>query len=83
MSHDVFFPLPVPLTLAEVTDLSGARLAGTPEDVERLGAKRILGVGTLDTAGPDDLAFCDSFLFAEKLGSVQAGAVITSERFAG
>ncbi|MFG1300250.1 UDP-3-O-(3-hydroxymyristoyl)glucosamine N-acyltransferase [Xanthobacter sp. V3C-3] len=82
MSHDVFFPLPAPLTLAEVAELSGARIAGDAATVEQLGTHQIRGVGTLDTAGHYDLAFCDSFLFAEKLGSVQAGAVITSDRFA-
>lgn len=83
MSHDLFFPLPEPMTLAEVASVSGARLvASNPEEAAAFGARRILGVGTLETAGPDELAFCDSFLFAEKLGNVRAGALITSERFA-
>lgn len=83
MSHDVFFPLPQPLTLAEVASIAGARIAGDSDDVRAaLGARHIRGLGTLDTAGPDDLAFCDTFLFAEKLGAVRAGAVITSDRFA-
>ncbi|MFG1179456.1 UDP-3-O-(3-hydroxymyristoyl)glucosamine N-acyltransferase [Xanthobacter versatilis] len=83
MSHDVFFPLPAPLTLAEVAALSGARLAVADEaQAAELGARTITGVGTLETAGPDELAFCDTVQFAEKLGTVRAGAVITAERFA-
>ncbi|MEP9353608.1 UDP-3-O-(3-hydroxymyristoyl)glucosamine N-acyltransferase [Xanthobacter sp. KR7-65] len=83
MSHDLFFPLPEPMTLAEIASVSGARIAAASAEEEALfGARRIRGLGTLETAGPDELAFCDTFLFAEKLGSVRAGAVITSERFA-
>lgn len=83
MSHEVFFPLPVPMTVAEVAALSGAHLTAPSEaDVEAFGARRITGVGTLETAGPDELAFCDTFLFSEMLGATRAGAVITSDRFA-
>ncbi|MFS8038023.1 UDP-3-O-(3-hydroxymyristoyl)glucosamine N-acyltransferase [Xanthobacter sp. AM11] len=83
MSQQVFFPLPAPLTLAEVAALGGARIAApSPAEAETLGQRRIVGVATLETAGPEELVFCDTFLFAEKLGTTRAGAVITSERFA-
>lgn len=78
MSHKAFFPLPAPLTLAEVSAISGAQI----RDGADTAGVTIGGVASLDVAGPSDLAFCDTFLFSEKLATTQAGAVITSERFA-
>lgn len=82
MSHKAFFPLPAPLTLAEVATISGARILDGAADAAVLSARTISGVASLDVAGPQDLVFCDTFLFAEKLAGVHAGACITSERFA-
>lgn len=82
MSHKAFFPLPAPLALADVCAISGAQIVGDDAARTELAALKISGVASLDVAGPADLTFCDTFLFAEKLATSQAGAVITSERFA-
>jgi len=79
MSQLPFFPLPEPLSLAAVAERSGARLAPAP--AAAVGGL-IHGVATLDTAGPEDLVFCDSADFADRLATTRAGACITSERFA-
>ncbi len=83
MNLPVFFPLPEVLTLKAVAELSGARIF-VPEgmDLPEIEQRLIHGVGALDTAGPDELIFCDSPAFAEKLAETQAGVCITSERFA-
>lgn len=83
MSEPVFFPLPEPLTLAAIATLCGAQLRPKDgEDVEVVGTRLLRGVATLETAGPDELAFCDTPQFADKMASSRAGACITSERFA-
>ena len=61
-----------------MAERSGARLAAGDA-----AGSLIRGVATLDTAGPEDLAFCDSADFANRLATTRAGACITSERFAG
>ncbi|MFG1479343.1 UDP-3-O-(3-hydroxymyristoyl)glucosamine N-acyltransferase [Xanthobacter sp. V4C-4] len=82
MSQTSFFPLPVPLSLAAVAELCGARLTVLGGADDQVAERRISGVATLDAAGPDDLVFCDTLQFAEKLGTTRAGVCITSERFA-
>ncbi|MEP9347578.1 UDP-3-O-(3-hydroxymyristoyl)glucosamine N-acyltransferase [Xanthobacter sp. KR7-225] len=82
MSQTAFFPIPPPITLAEVARISGARLAGDGAAVAAWGARTITSVASLDVAGPQDLAFCDTFLFADRIATTGAGACITSERFA-
>lgn len=79
MGQTSFFPLPDPLSLAAITEVSGARLGSSEGEVA---ARLIRGVATLETAGPDDLVFCDSPQFASKLATTRAGACITSERLA-
>ena len=76
-----FFPLPAPLTLADIAQVGNARLAET-DPAGSAAELRIDGIGTLDTAGPTDLAFCDAPAYAAKLSTTRAGACITSERFA-
>lgn len=77
MSEPAFFPLPTPLSLAEVAALSGASLhqAGDPD-------RQIRGVGPLADAGPADLAFFDSPRYVEAFRASRAGACITTERLA-
>ncbi|MFG1358184.1 UDP-3-O-(3-hydroxymyristoyl)glucosamine N-acyltransferase [Xanthobacter pseudotagetidis] len=82
MSQTAFFPRPAPITLAEVAKISGARLAGDGAAADAMAARTISSVASLDAAGPQDLAFCDTFLFAGRLATTRAGACITSERFA-
>ncbi len=83
MNSPAFFPLPEALTLKAIAELSGSRIS-VPEgaDPAEFEQRLIHGVGALDTAGPDDLIFCDSSAFAERLADTQAGVCITSERFA-
>ncbi len=83
MTQTTFFSLPEPLTLEAVAELSGARLVNPSSagDAQR-SEQRIRGVATLETAGPEDLVFCDTVQFAEKMGTTRAGACITAERFA-
>ncbi|MGU3494060.1 UDP-3-O-(3-hydroxymyristoyl)glucosamine N-acyltransferase [Xanthobacteraceae bacterium A53D] len=78
MTEPAFFPLPAPLTLAEVASLSGARLlkdGGRADLVVR-------GVGTLADAGPDDLAFFDAPRYLPDFRASRAGVCITSEKLA-
>ncbi|GGF83899.1 UDP-3-O-acylglucosamine N-acyltransferase [Azorhizobium oxalatiphilum] len=78
MTEPAFFPLPSPLSLAEVATLSGARLAraGASADLE------VRGVGTLADAGPHDLAFFDSPRYLGDFRASRAGACITNEKLA-
>ncbi len=78
MSEPAFFPLPSPLSLAEVAALSGARLLPAPD----ADGRQIRGVGPLTDAGPSDLAFFDSPRYVEAFRASRAGACITIERLA-
>lgn len=83
MNLPIFFPLPEVLTLKALAELSGSRLL-VPEGADQTEVEQrlIRGVGAMDSAGPDELIFCDSPAFADKLSQTQAGVCITSERFA-
>ncbi|WP_234052239.1 MULTISPECIES: UDP-3-O-(3-hydroxymyristoyl)glucosamine N-acyltransferase [unclassified Xanthobacter] len=83
MTETTFFPLPDALGLAAVAELCGARLV-VPEGVDatECGSRLIRGLATLETAGPDDLVFCDALQFAGQMATTRAAACITSERFA-
>jgi UDP-3-O-[3-hydroxymyristoyl] glucosamine N-acyltransferase len=66
------------LTVREIADLA----EGAPEpstDMDR----RITGIAALDLAGPRDLSFLDNPKYADQLAATQAGACLTSRRFAG
>ncbi|MFG1422504.1 UDP-3-O-(3-hydroxymyristoyl)glucosamine N-acyltransferase [Roseixanthobacter liquoris] len=78
MSDPLFFPLPSPLTLAEVAALSGARtLAGDlPEGA------LVRGVSTLADAGPGDLAFFDAPRYRGEFEATRASVCITTEKLA-
>lgn len=83
MTEPTFFPLPQPMPLSALAALCGAELrVSEGAQPAAVGERLIRGVATLDTAGPDDLVFCDTPQFADGMGSTRAGACITSERFA-
>ena len=58
-----------PFTLAELASRLGGRIAGNPEVV-------LEQVGTLETAGPSQLAFLSNPRYRSKLSATRAGAVI-------
>jgi UDP-3-O-[3-hydroxymyristoyl] glucosamine N-acyltransferase len=60
-----------PLTLGEIASRLGGRVAGDP-------ATLIRQVGTLERAGPDEIAFLANPRYTAKLASTQAAAVILS-----
>jgi len=77
MTEPKFFRSERGLTLAELSELTGAKLAaGAPRD------RRITDIAALDRAGPRDLAFLDNSKYADGLAATHAGACLISERFA-
>jgi UDP-3-O-[3-hydroxymyristoyl] glucosamine N-acyltransferase len=76
MSDPRFFPAPVPLSLGEIAELTGAELRGDP-------ARRIEGVAPLERAGPGDLAFLDNPAYVGAFATTAAGACVVAPKFAG
>jgi UDP-3-O-[3-hydroxymyristoyl] glucosamine N-acyltransferase len=75
MADPVFFPAPVPMTIAEISKLSGATpAAGAYLD------KCITGVAALETADLDDITFFSSSRFAAALAATRAGACFCTVR---
>jgi UDP-3-O-[3-hydroxymyristoyl] glucosamine N-acyltransferase len=72
-----FFPRAAALTLAEIAEIAGAALP-PGADPER----RIEGIGPLETAEPDDVAYMDNPKYAGALAATAAGACLVSKRFA-
>ncbi|NZA28047.1 UDP-3-O-(3-hydroxymyristoyl)glucosamine N-acyltransferase [Luteimonas sp. SJ-92] len=61
-----------PLTTAELAQRLGLELRGDP-------AVRLRGVGSLEGAGPDELAFLSSPQYRARLAATRAGAVLLRE----
>jgi UDP-3-O-[3-hydroxymyristoyl] glucosamine N-acyltransferase len=77
MAEPQFFPQPKGLTAQEIATLTGATpSAGTPLE------RRIVGLATLDRAGPSDLVFLQNPKLASDLPKTRAGICLTLERFA-
>jgi UDP-3-O-[3-hydroxymyristoyl] glucosamine N-acyltransferase len=72
-----FFDCSSSLTVAEIASLTGA----APRDGAQL-SHRISNIAPIDRAGPSDLTFLENAKFAAALASTQAGAVLTTEKFA-
>jgi UDP-3-O-[3-hydroxymyristoyl] glucosamine N-acyltransferase len=73
-----FFPVTAGLSVADIAALTGAKpYAGADLD------RRISGIAPIDGAEPSDLTFVKDTKFARELAATKAGAVLTSERFAG
>lgn len=66
-----------PKTLKELADIAGAELVdtGAADQV-------ITDVGTLDSAGPDEISFLDNIRYKEGFFQSKAGACIVSKSFA-
>lgn len=62
-------------TLKEICDAAGGTVQGDPEFV-------VTGVGSLDHAGPTDLAPLDDELYVRNVAESKAGALIVAPRFA-
>ncbi len=78
MTEPEFFAKPKGLTAQEIATLTGAVLReGAVRD------RRIVGLATLDRAGPGDLAFLQIQKHAGLLEGTRAGICLTTERFAG
>lgn len=76
MTQPAFFKRPPPSTLAEIAASTGAQLV----DASR-GDIRIIGLASLDEAGPMHLAFFDNHKYAGQLAATKAGACLVSPRF--
>ena len=77
MTEPQFFARPKGLTAQEIATLTGA--------VARPGAaleRRVVGLATLDRAGPNDLAFLQNPKHAALFAATHAGICLTTERFA-
>ncbi len=75
MSEPAFFAAPLPITVAEIAEITGAH-PGEGADLNR----RISGIGPLDRAGPQDISFFDNMRFAAFLPSTRVGACFCPPR---
>lgn len=76
MAQPIFFKQPPTSTLADIATLTKAHLV----DVFR-GSQMIMGLASLDEAGPMHLTFFDNLKYANQLALTKAGACLVSERF--
>lgn len=76
MADPRFFTVSGPLTLAELAEISGARLQ-TGADRDRV----VVDVAPLETAGPDQVSFLDSKRYVEAFMRSKAGACIVNPDF--
>lgn len=78
MSDPVFFTAAATgLTLAEIAAAAGT---GLPEGVDP--DRRFSGSASLESAGPDHLAYMDNARYGDALAATRAGACLVSPRFA-
>jgi UDP-3-O-[3-hydroxymyristoyl] glucosamine N-acyltransferase len=77
MTEPFFFQRRVELTLREIATLTGAQ-PGRNAELDR----RISGIAPLEHAVPSDLCFLDHARFSTQAALCEAGACLTSERFA-
>jgi UDP-3-O-[3-hydroxymyristoyl] glucosamine N-acyltransferase len=75
MADPRFYDNHGPLTLTRVAEIAGARLSGRGEG-------SIADIAALDSAGPGQLAYCDSVKFKGALERTRAGAVLVTEALA-
>jgi UDP-3-O-[3-hydroxymyristoyl] glucosamine N-acyltransferase len=72
-----FFQRAGDLSVADIVAMTGAE----PREGTDL-SRRVSNIAPIDQAGADDLSFVTETKFIDRLKSTQAGAVLTSERFA-
>jgi UDP-3-O-[3-hydroxymyristoyl] glucosamine N-acyltransferase len=77
MTEPFFFDRGRGLTVGEIAALIGAA-ARPGADLDR----RITGIAALDRAAPDDLAFLDKSKYVAQLSASDAGACLTTPRYA-
>jgi UDP-3-O-[3-hydroxymyristoyl] glucosamine N-acyltransferase len=77
MTEIQFFDRPQGLTAREIAALTGALPRGD------IGERRISGIGPLDRAGPNELAFMQNQKYAAAFAGTRAGICLTTEKFAG
>ena len=77
MTEFSFFARATDLSVAEIVALTGAE----PCEGAEL-SRRLTGIAPVDEAGAGDLTFVSETKFVASLRSTQAGAVLTTERFA-
>ena len=77
MTEAFFFPRHPGLTVREIIALTGGQ-AARGADLDR----RVTGIAALDRAGAEDLTFLDGLKFADLAARCEAGACLTTERFA-
>jgi len=77
MTEIQFFDRPQGLTAREIAALTGALPRGD------IGERRISGIGPLDRAGPNELAFMQNQKYAAAFPGTRAGICLTTEKFAG
>jgi UDP-3-O-[3-hydroxymyristoyl] glucosamine N-acyltransferase len=73
MADPRFFSVAGPLTLAELAEISGARLQPDADP-----QARFLDVAPLETAGPDHVSFLDNRLYVGTFARSKAGACIVA-----
>src|SRR5262245_66527751 len=78
MTEPFFFDRGRGLTVGEIAALTGAA-ARPGADLDR----RITGIAALDRAAPDDLTFLDKTKYVAQLSASDAGACLTTPRYAG
>jgi UDP-3-O-[3-hydroxymyristoyl] glucosamine N-acyltransferase len=71
MADPRFHRLAGPFTVAELAQRTGAAIAGAAE-----AARVLVDVASLETAGPDHLAFLDNVKYVEALRTTRAGAAL-------
>lgn len=77
MADGRFFSKKGPFSLADLAAVAGGRLA---EDAD--GAKLIGDVAPLESAGPDDISFCDNARYLGILARTKASALVLSPKYA-
>eukprot|EP01035_Chromulina_nebulosa_P016511 gene16511-21868_t len=78
MAQPTFFKQSPSLTLAEIAASTKAHLVD-PTRADQ----RVIGVASLDEAGPHHLTFFDNVRYADQLAQTRAGACLVSEGFKG
>src|SRR5688572_26103629 len=76
MPQTSFFKRASSITVGEIAALTGAELLN-----EATREHRVADVASLETAGPEDLAFLETGRFIDALASTRAGACLLPERF--
>jgi UDP-3-O-[3-hydroxymyristoyl] glucosamine N-acyltransferase len=76
MAYPTFFKRPPSSTLADIAALTKARLVDAS-----CASQQVVGLASLDEAGPMHLTFFDNLKYADQLALTKAGACLVSERF--